>query len=77
MTEKRDTDRVPAPDAEALLSLLDGLSSRGLLGRCTRVDAGGASVLLGAPGAPVPERDPEREKALADTRDLETLFEAS
>ena len=75
MTEKRDTDRVPAPDTEALLDLLDGLASRGLLTRSTRVEAGGASVVLTAPGAPAPDpRKLEQERAKLDE---ETLFDAS
>jgi hypothetical protein len=82
MTDKRDTDRVPISevevrvlDVEALLDLLDGLASRGLMSRCTRVEAGSASVTLTAAGEPPP--DPRKlEKARQDL-DETTLFDAS
>ncbi len=75
MTEKRDTDRVPAPEAEVLLDLLDGLVRRGLASRCTRVVAGATSIDLQAQGSP-PE-DPKKAKRAREEQDAETLFEAS
>lgn len=75
MSEKRDTDRVPPPDVEALLDLLDGLSKRGLASRCTRLEAGGASVTLTAAGEPPP--DPRKVERERQDLDETTLFDAS
>lgn len=75
MTGKRDTDPVPAGDVRALLDLLDGLANRGLASRCTRIEAGGASVTLVAAGAtPKDPREAERDRAKLEE---DTLFDAS